>query len=140
MLQALIRKSYLCTTISHHLSKKPDSILSRTVPKTYPFQITHADELDELFYDELYELDQAFISHSAEDGEERKWWILKPAMADKGQGIRLFDSKEMLQGILEGFEDDSDEEEEEEAESSTRVSLSMMRDWVIQVSRYNLAF
>jgi len=131
-MQALIRKSYLCTTISHHLSKNPNSILSKAVPKTYPFQITHADELDELFYDELYELDQFF------QNEAKKWWILKPAMADKGQGIRLFDSKEVLQDILESFEHESDDEEEDAPESSTRVSLSTMRDWVIQVSALSL--
>jgi hypothetical protein len=66
-------------------------------------------------------------------------------MADKGQGIRLFNSKEALQSIFESFEDESDDEEddeeqgsdegdkEDEEEQTTRVSLSHMRDWVIQV-------
>lgn len=119
-------------TIAHHLSKNPTSILSKSIPATYPFQIQHADELDELFYDELYDLGQAL--DKGEEGGRATWWILKPAMADKGQGIRLFDSRESLQAILESFEDDSDdEEEEEEAGPSTKVSLSTMRDWVIQV-------
>ena len=133
--QALIRKSYLGVTVAHHLSKNPTSILSQSIPKTYPFQIAHADELDELFYDELYDLGQA-LDKAEDDGPTRPWWILKPAMADKGQGIRLFDSRESLQAILESFEDDSDDEEEEEsgAGPSTKISLSTMRDWVIQVS------
>lgn len=125
-------------TVAHHLSKNPSSILASTVPATYPFQISHADELDELFYDELYDLGQTL--DRAEEAGQASWWILKPAMADKGQGIRLFDSRESLQAILESFEDDSDDEEAEEEDEddrevgpSTKVSLNTMRDWVIQV-------
>ena len=124
-------------TIAHRLAKHPESILAQTVPKTYPFQITHADELDVLFFDELYDLAQA-IDHLGQGTleSERKWWILKPALADKGQGIRLFDSKDSLQAILASFEDDSDDEYDERiagADQSTKVNLSAMRDWVIQV-------
>lgn len=134
----MIRKSYLGVTVAHHLSKNPTSILAKSIPATFPFQISHADELDELFYDELYELGQS-LSRAEESGE-LSWWILKPAMADKGQGIRLFSSSESLQEILESFEDDSDDdedagvkEEDQGVGPSTKVSLSTMRDWVIQV-------
>ena len=134
LLQALIRKNYLATAVAHRLAKHPDSILRECIPKTYAFEIAHADELDELFYDELYEVSESLDS---ENGE--KWWILKPAMADKGQGIRIFNSKEALQDILESFEDeDSDDSESDEIpdkhEDTTKVNLSTMRDWVIQVS------
>ena len=143
--QALIRKSYLCVTVRHHLSKHPTSLLRTCVPKTYPFEISHADELDELFYDELYDLARALDEDQDKEPEERSWWIVKPAMADKGQGIRLFDSKDALQRIFESFEDeesDGEEEADDKDESaqggdvqSTKVSLSHMRDWVIQVSQ-----
>jgi len=137
----LIRKNYLATAVAHRLAKQPNCILKESTPRTYPFEIAHADELDELFYDELYE-----VSESLDRNNGEKWWILKPAMADKGQGIRIFNSKEALQAILESFEDgesdeDEDDEEDEENESSrveedaTKVNLSTMRDWVIQVSK-----
>lgn len=141
-MQALIRKSYLCVTVRHHLAKHPTSLLRTCVPQTYPFEISHADELDELFYDELYDLAQALDEDQDKESEERRWWIVKPAMTDKGQGIRLFDSKDGLQRIFESFEDDESDDEEgeghggtghEEEAQSTKVSLSHMRDWVIQV-------
>ncbi|KAK9896264.1 tubulin-tyrosine ligase [Cystobasidium minutum MCA 4210] len=128
--KALIRKNYLATAVAHRLAKHPDSILKQGIPKTYAFEIAHADELDELFYDELYD-----VAQSLEDEGSDRWWILKPAMADRGQGIRLFNSKEALQAILDSFDDeDSDDEDEEdkEGQSSTKVSLNSMRDWVIQ--------
>lgn len=120
------------------------------MPQTWTFEIAHADELDELFYDELYELGQA-LDDDAE--AKQRTWILKPAMSDKAQGIRLFRTRQQLQKIMESFEDDegetSDEDEEHQESransnshateqsdkdrSGTRVSLSHMRDWVIQV-------
>lgn len=122
--------------MAHRIAKHPDSILKQGIPKTYAFEIAHADELDELFYDELYD-----VAQSLDDESSDQWWILKPAMADRGQGIRLFNSKEALQSILDSFDDeDSDDESEESAEEnrqedepSTKVSLNSMRDWVIQV-------
>lgn len=48
---------------------------------------------------------------------DREWWILKPSMSDRGQGIRLFSTMEELQGIFDGWEADepsSDEDEEGE--------------------------
>lgn len=131
----MIRKNYLATAVAHRLAKHPDSILKACIPRTYAFEIAHADELDELFYDELYEVSEAL---DGDNGET--WWILKPAMADKGQGIRLFNSKEMLQTIFDTFEDaESDEEDEaddaqeDKQTDDTKVSLRTMRDWVIQV-------
>ncbi|KAI0021798.1 tubulin-tyrosine ligase family-domain-containing protein [Xylariomycetidae sp. FL0641] len=50
---------------------------------------------------------------------EVQWWILKPSMSDRGQGIRLFSTMEELQGIFDEWEaeqpDSDDEEEEDEA-------------------------
>ena len=50
-----------------------------------------------------------------EDGE-REWWILKPGMSERGQGVRLFSSEEELVGIFEEWEVDEESEEEEEAD------------------------
>ena len=120
------------------MAKHPESVLTRAVPATYAFSLAHADELDELWADELYELGVAL------DGADERWFILKAAMADRGQGIRLFSSREQLEDIVAEFEalDDTDDEEAEDASddsaahglgSRTGVSLSSLRDFVVQV-------
>lgn len=146
----MIRKSYLSSTVAQWLSKHHKSILADAIPEAYPFQIAHADELDELLCDELYEVAKSFETDAASNvsADQRPWWILKPAMADKGQGIRIFNSINGLQVIMSEFEDsDSDDEEYENeseddgrrdaslsrAEIKTKVRLNQMRDWVVQV-------
>lgn len=64
----------------------------------------------------------ATTTTGARDPSERDWWILKPSMSDRGQGIRLFSTMEELQGIFDGWEadeppSDSDEDEDEEDDS-----------------------
>lgn len=138
----MIRKNHLSHTIALYLSKNPASVLSTSVPKSYTFSLSFPDELDELLQDELYELGNAF----AEDGEkgigERRWWILKAAMADRGDGIRLFSTREELEEIFEEFEVHSSDEEDEEEKGETNqfgqnkgttVNASQMREWVVQV-------
>lgn len=142
-------------TVAHYLAKHPSSILRTAIPRTWTFELSFADELDELWTDELYEV-SCDLDENADtvDQARKKWFILKPGMADKGQGLRLFDSKEALQEIFEEFEandDDDDEddqeenerEEEEDGEGSreraehedggTSVMASRMRWWVVQV-------
>ena len=102
--------------------------------------------------DDLYEVEESFRA-SEEEGVKPKWWILKAALADKGNGIRLFSTRQALEEIFEEFEpvsEDEDEEEEGEDESrgtigraalfgaDTRVDSTQMREWVIQVSLYSL--
>ncbi|GAA5907944.1 uncharacterized protein JCM6883_004068 [Sporobolomyces salmoneus] len=143
--KALIRKSNLAHTIALYCSKNPTSSLRKSAPKTVHFNCSFADELDELLMDDLYEVEQSF-----QEVEEPKWWILKAALADKGNGIRLFSTREALKEIFIEFEpesddeeeDDDDEEEEEEGATEkgraalfgadTRVDSTQMREWVIQ--------
>lgn len=132
--KALCRKNHLAHTVASHVAKRPDSILARAVPTTFSFSLSHADELDELWADELYGLEL--------DG---RWFVLKAALADRGQGIRLFSSREELEDILAEFEalDDSSAEEDEGDDADdvatgglmqqTGVSLSSLREFVIQV-------
>ncbi|KAL1714848.1 tubulin-tyrosine ligase family-domain-containing protein [Schizophyllum commune] len=122
--KALIRKHFLSRTIHAYLTKHPDSILKEASPRTYEIEISYADELDEIFADELYDLEQ--------DLEQGRWWILKPGMADRGNGIRLFNSREALTKIFEDFEDDS-EDEDEEKDVGTGVVTSQLRHFVVQV-------
>lgn len=146
--KGLIRKNHLAHTISLYLSKNPASPLRQATLRTFIFNLSFPDELDELLQDDLYELAEAFREDEGKDAAGAKWWILKAALADKGNGIRLFSNREMLEEIFEEFDVDSEEEEEEESgsedeggESSvaprsfgadTKVDSSQMREWVIQ--------
>ncbi|KAG9050574.1 hypothetical protein FS837_004431 [Tulasnella sp. UAMH 9824] len=142
-----LRASLQPQTFVNYLTKHPESPLTRAVPKTWSIDIAFADELDELWADELYDLGE--LIDAGNDGNDdpavATWWILKPGMADRGMGIRLFRSRDELQQIFLSFEDDesSDEDEESgeelsknpdeyEGEGSTRVSTSQLRHFVIQ--------
>lgn len=149
--KALIRKHFLHQqTFVNYLTKHPESPLTRAVPKTWSIDIAFADELDELWADELYDLGE--LIDAGNDGNYdpalARWWILKPGMADRGMGIRLFRSRNELQQIFQSFEDDESSDEDEESgeevtknsdeyedEGSTRVSTSQLRHFVIQVDR-----
>lgn len=127
--KALIRKHYLSRCVSNYLVKHPESPLADGVPRTWDFELSFADELDEMWGDELYDLGNELDEDSTD-----KWWILKPGMADRGMGIRLFRSKEQLEEIFLSFENDSEEEvEEEEGTQDTSVVTSQLRHFVIQV-------
>ncbi|KAH9898504.1 hypothetical protein C8Q73DRAFT_788681 [Cubamyces lactineus] len=130
--KALIRKHFLSRCIHNYLTKHPDSILTWGAPRTWELEISFADELDELWGDDLYDL-----SAEIEKGDPAKWWILKPGMADRGMGLRLFHSKEDLQAIFEEFEQDESEEEDTDEETNdgrreTAVVTSQLRHFVIQ--------
>ncbi|KAJ3750194.1 tubulin-tyrosine ligase [Lentinula detonsa] len=126
--KSLIRKHFLSRCIFSYLTKHPDSVLKSAWPRTYEIEISFADELDELFADELWELGK-------ELGSSQRWWILKPGMADRGNGIRIFNDREMLERILEEFEEEEEQEEKEDQsqqELNTAVVISQLRHFVIQ--------
>ena len=125
--KALIRKHFLSRTIRSYVTKHPSSLLSRAVPRTWEIELTFADELDEMWTDELFDLAELL---DASDYSKPRWYILKPGMADRGMGIRLFDSKEGLQSIFEEFEENEDAEDEED---DTAVVTSQLRHFVVQV-------
>ncbi|KAI1633492.1 survival protein sure-like phosphatase/nucleotidase [Biscogniauxia mediterranea] len=120
--KALIRKHYLASTVEHWVAKRPQSALSGHVKRAEAFEVDYAEFLDDALieaFDLRASLERnAQIRESGEGKEEVEWWILKPSMSDRGQGIRLFSTMEELQGIFDGWEgsDDEDEEEEEEGE------------------------
>ncbi|KAF8167947.1 tubulin-tyrosine ligase [Crassisporium funariophilum] len=124
--KALIRKHYLTRTIETYVKKHPGSVLTDASPRTFEVEISFADELDDMWTDELWELGRELESGTS-------WWILKPGMADRGMGIRLFHSKEDLQKIFQSFEEgESDEEEDELPEGGTGVVTSQLRHFVLQ--------
>ncbi|KAG8999257.1 hypothetical protein FRB94_006345 [Tulasnella sp. JGI-2019a] len=136
--KALIRKHFLHRTFTNYSTKYPESVLGKAVPRTWSIDLAFADELDELWSDELWELGQ-MLDHNAEtqSGHAGNCWILKPGMADRGMGIRLFHDKAGLMKIFESFEDPESDEEAEQVipssnEDNTSVAMSQLRHFVIQ--------
>ena len=131
--KALIRKHFLHRCVIAYATKHPSSPLLSCVPRTWDIEVSFADELDDsgsLWADELYELSEEFHKHP------EKWWILKPGMADRGMGIRLFNDKASLQRIFEEFEENEiDDVEDGDDGDNTNVITSQLRHFVIQVQK-----
>ncbi|KAF8444171.1 tubulin-tyrosine ligase family-domain-containing protein [Terfezia claveryi] len=129
--KALIRKHFLAHTIHVHVTKSPASVLSQSFAESYPLELDYAEYLDEALA-ESYELRDSLVSNDEKSPDERCWWILKPSMSDRGQGIRLFSTVEELEGIFASFEEDPDEEDErnddEDDDSKTGTSTDYGRN------------
>lgn len=123
--KALIRKHYLSTTAFNWVTKNPSSILATNLKPSCDFEIDYAEFLDEALV-EAWELQASFGRNEGKEVDEREWWILKPGMSDRGQGIRLFSTEEELQSIFEGWEaersDSDDEEQTDEQDTSLKTS------------------
>jgi tubulin---tyrosine ligase len=136
--KALTRKHYLSATVDNWVAKNPDSVLKTHVKRSEAFEVDYAEFLDDALV-EAWDLkeslernvggsvaghearssdeDSSTVAGKALPAEEREWWILKPGMSDRGQGIRLFSTMEELQAIFDGWEaelPDSDDENEDE--------------------------
>ncbi|KAL8685979.1 MAG: hypothetical protein Q9224_005596, partial [Gallowayella concinna] len=119
--KGLIRKHYLAHTVHSYLVKNPDSELKHHIPVTVDFEVDYAEFLDEALV-EAYELHEAFARNDGRDIQDREWWILKPAMSDRGQGIRLFSTEQQLHDIFGQWEvnqPDSDDEDEDKVPNSS---------------------
>jgi hypothetical protein len=127
--KALIRKHHLALTVRHYVAKHPNSVLASSFPETCDFELDFAEFLDEALV-EAYEVRQSLTENEEREPNERAWWILKPGMSDRGQGIRLFSTTEELTEIFESFEGDSDADEEDEGDTS--VVTSQLRHFVAQ--------
>lgn len=129
--KALIRKHYLSTTVANWVVKHPDSVLRKHVKPSVEFEVDYAEFLDDALI-EAWELHESWARGEA--GGEKEWWILKPGMSERGQGIRLFSSEEELSRIFEAWDPPSDDEEEEgdeteneEARSDAGTALDLSR-------------
>jgi tubulin--tyrosine ligase len=124
--KTLIRKHMLHAAIQEYLAKQRhrgtlDNVLETAIPRGWAIDIQFADELDELMVDELYDLRENLQENeSMEEPSDRKcvvhrsaytsallrvqlislyhvrWFVLKPGMSDKGQGIRMFSTEDEL--------------------------------------------
>ena len=82
------------------------------------FELDFAEFLDDALI-ECFELHESFAK------DEKEWWVLKPAMSDQGQGVRLFSSLADLEAIFEEWEGENDDNDEKDnVESETRDSES----------------
>lgn len=123
--KALIRKHYLSHTIHSYVVKHPESILNTAYLESYNIDLDYAEFLDDAL-DENWELRQ-------ELEKEDRWWIVKPSMSDKGQGIRVFKTIEDLQNVFDSFdEDETDEEIEESAIDNNKIIISQLRHFIVQ--------
>ncbi|KAM0331672.1 hypothetical protein ACHAQA_003351 [Verticillium albo-atrum] len=116
--KALIRKHYLSATVESWTAKHPTSALAAGVQRSEHFELDYAEFLDDALV-EAFDLRDSLERNDAEDDPARRaWWILKPGMSDRGQGIRLFSTQDELQAIFDGWEaerpDSEDGEEDEE--------------------------
>lgn len=124
--KSLIRKHYLSHTIHSYVVKNPNSILTRSFPETFNIEVDYAEFLEDAL-DEVYDLKQ-------ELEKNEKFWILKPSMSDRGQGIRIFKTIDQLQEIFDGFEeeDTDDEGEFNYTEDNHGIITSQLRHFVVQ--------
>ncbi|EZF32102.1 5'/3'-nucleotidase SurE [Trichophyton interdigitale MR816] len=138
--KALIRKHFLSNTIANWITKYPDSVLQKHFKPTIDFELDYAEFLDEALL-EAYELRESLEANEEKEECEKEWWILKPSMSDRAQGIRLFNSEMSLRKIFEEWEpEDTDSErsisEEPDGDlngkTDTGVVTSQLRHFVVQ--------
>jgi tubulin---tyrosine ligase len=103
--KALIRKHFLSHTVTNWISKHPRTVLRNHIKPTTHFELDYAEFLDEAL-SEAYELNESIKTNETKSESEKEWWILKPGMSNRGQGIRLFNSGAQLQKIFEEWEVD----------------------------------
>ncbi|KAJ1654587.1 putative tubulin--tyrosine ligase pby1 [Dispira simplex] len=138
--KGLIRKAQMAFNIRKYCSKYPTSVLNRTVPETFIFELDHLDYLDEAL-NENYEIAQAFEANEvigresehlveAETESEAQLdtpaiqrFILKPSLTGRGAGIHIFESLPQLESILGVYFKDSDESDSEESDDEAPITL-----------------
>lgn len=117
--KALIRKHYLSATVENWVAKRPESSLKIHVKRSEAFEVDYAEFLDDSLI-EAFDLrasmdkNEELLARNDSSSKDLEWWILKPSMSDRGQGIRLFSTMEELQGIFDEWEGDDSESGEDE--------------------------
>lgn len=122
--KGLIRKSQFAYNMAKYLSKNPDSVLKKAIPETWQFELDHVDYFDEAM-NEVFEVERDL----QEEGGNHMF-IIKPSMANKAAGIKVFNNLDSLRAIFEEEESDSDADSEDYDEDAE--DLSQVREWVIQ--------
>ncbi|RCH77541.1 hypothetical protein CU098_001202, partial [Rhizopus stolonifer] len=119
--KGLIRKAQLAYNITKYLSKNPSSILKRAIPETWLFELDHVDYFEESM-NEVFEVERDLqLGHS---------FIIKPSLANKAAGIKVFNTLDQLRDIFEQEESDSDDDDDDDDDDEEDVS--QVKEWVIQ--------
>ena len=134
--KALIRKHYLSLTVDHWVAKNPTSVLKTHFKRSEAFEVDYAEFLDDALVEafdlrESLDRNDQLESDAEKDASAKEWWILKPGMSDRGQGIKLFSTVDELQTIFDKWEadrPDSDDEEEDEEGRDPEASVSKHDD------------
>jgi tubulin--tyrosine ligase len=138
--KALIRKHYLSTTIANWITKYPNSLLKKHVKPSAEFEVDYAEFLDDALV-EAWDLKESWARNEEKEEKEREWWILKPGMSERGQGIRLFSNEEELTSIFEEWDPPSDDEDGDEDarsdagnenEDNDGIMTSQLRHFIAQ--------
>ncbi|KAJ8607785.1 hypothetical protein MRB53_040081 [Persea americana] len=132
--KALIRKHYLSNTISHWLSKHPDSTVQKHIKPSVEFELDYSEFLDDALL-EAYELHESWAKNESCSDDVKEWWILKPGMSERGQGIRLFSTETELTAIFEQWDPDSSDEEDEQEQNhdtTNNITTSHLRHFIAQ--------
>ncbi|CAK7226827.1 hypothetical protein SCUCBS95973_006330 [Sporothrix curviconia] len=135
--KALIRKHFLANTVEQWVAKRPQSVLASHVKRTETFEVDYAEFLDDALV-EAFDMRASLDANEAmEDEADRQWWILKPSMSDRGQGIRLFSTMDELQNIFDGWEAAQEEAGDEgfgdeEDDHNDAVAAADLRHFVAQ--------
>jgi hypothetical protein len=128
--KALIRKHFLSATVDAWVAKRPAGVLGQHVRRSEGFEVDYAEFLDDGLT-ECFDLRASLERNEAFDNTDRQeenanegkeWWILKPSMSDRGQGIKLFSTMEELQSIFDKWDEDLPTSDDEEAEEEEGVS------------------
>jgi len=121
--KALIRKHYLSTVVTYWLAKQPGSILRDHVKPSVEFEVDYAEFLDDALVD-AWDLKESWAMNDSldVDNKQKEWWILKPGMSERGQGIRLFSSEEELTEIFEEWDPPSEDDEDEAEDDQQTIS------------------
>ncbi|CAG8617114.1 20265_t:CDS:2 [Rhizophagus irregularis] len=77
--KGLIRKANLNYNIQKYISKNPNSILKKSTPETWFFEVIHIDYLDEAL-EEIFEVVQECKENDERIEEEKVKFILKPSL------------------------------------------------------------
>lgn len=138
--KALIRKHFLSQTVREFVAKKSDCQLRNAIPVSWNLEVDYVEFLDDAL-DEAFELRGELEQNEELEEAERKWFILKPGMSERGAGLRLFSTIAELTQIFEENEPESSADDEEEVSSVSNssnydnkhgVRTSDMRFFVVQ--------
>ncbi|KAI9152123.1 putative tubulin--tyrosine ligase [Paramyrothecium foliicola] len=129
---ALARKDYLAGVASYWMAKCDKTVLKGHIPTTVALEVDYAEWLDDALIEaDSFELCASMELNETKEPCDREWWILKPAMCDRGYGIRLFSTKDDLSRCFQSVEDIEDDDDESTSTASA-IPTSLLRRFVAQ--------